>query len=78
MDLLGSEKRSDKKHTIHEAVGKVRAGHLTDGRHAPCIFSVPPASLQGGIPDHPHLRLIEWGQATKRNGMTIRREALDG
>jgi hypothetical protein len=25
-----------------KAVGKVRAGHLTDGRHDPCIFSVPP------------------------------------
>ena len=23
-------------------VRKVRAGHLTDGRHAPCIFSFPP------------------------------------
>ena len=25
-----------------EMVRKVRAGHLTDGRHAPCIFSFPP------------------------------------
>ena len=38
-------------------VGKVRAGHLTDGRHAPCIFPVPPASPQGGIPDHPPLKI---------------------
>jgi hypothetical protein len=36
-----------------KAVGKVRAGHLTDGRHDPCIFSVPPSSPEGGIPDHP-------------------------
>ena len=35
---------------------KVRAGHLTDGRHAPCIFPVPPASPGGGIPDHPPLK----------------------
>ena len=26
----------------------------------------------------PHLRLIEWGQATEGNRMTIRREVLDG
>ncbi|MBU4371785.1 MAG: hypothetical protein L6300_11845 [Syntrophaceae bacterium] len=63
---------------MKEAVRKVRAGHLTDGRHAPCIFPVPPAFPGGGIPDRPHLRLIEWGQATERNGMTIRREVLDG
>jgi hypothetical protein len=36
------------------------------------------ASPQGGIPDRQHLRLIEWGQATEGNGMTIRRAVLDG
>jgi len=38
-------------------VRKVRAGHLTDGRHAPCSFSVPPSSPQGGIPDLPPLKI---------------------
>ena len=40
-----------------EMVRKVRAGYLTDGRHAPCIFPVPPASPEGGIPDRPPLKM---------------------
>ena len=42
---------------FQKAVRKVRAGHLTDGRHAPCIFPVPPSFPQGGIPDHPPLKI---------------------
>lgn len=41
-DNPAREKRSDKKHTIQEGVRKVCAGHLTDVRHAPCIFPASP------------------------------------